>query len=284
LRSYALTTDDPAAILSLVDQKLHHFEPGEMATALLAVLNPSREVMRISAAGHPAPVLASAEGSVSMLEQPIDPPHGVRHARSRRTTDIELPRGAVVCMYTDGLIERRRVPLDDRLRLLMSVVNVDAPETVCANVMRVLVGSEPPVDDIALLVVRTSEQGPGVRLELRHPAVPESLALLRSELRAWLVAAGATETAQHDVLVAAGEATANAVEHAYGPAGGEIAVIVELDGVDVIVRVIDNGQWREARGHGRGRGTLMMETTTDEFHVERTPTGTEVVLRRRIDQ
>lgn len=284
LRSYALTTEEPAAILSLVDQKLHHFEPGEMATALLAVLDPSRGVMRISTAGHPAPVVAKPDGSVSMLELPVDPPLGVRHARPRRTTEVELPRGVLLCLYTDGLVERRAVALDDRLRALMGAVTVDAPENVCASVMRVLVGTEAPLDDIALLIVRMADHGPGAPLELRHRAVPESLALIRAELRTWLRTAGATATAEHDLLVAVGEATANAVEHAYGPVGGTVSVTIELDGADAVVRVTDTGQWRAPRGHGRGRGTLMMETTTDEFRVDRTSIGTEVLLRRRIDR
>jgi anti-sigma regulatory factor (Ser/Thr protein kinase) len=86
------------------------------------------------------------------------------------------------------------------------------------------------------------------------------------------------------MLVAVGEATANAVEHAYGPGGGTIHVDVELDGADVVVRVADNGQWRAPRGHGRGRGTLIMQTTTDQFRVDRGDAGTEVVMRRRIDR
>jgi anti-sigma regulatory factor (Ser/Thr protein kinase) len=95
---------------------------------------------------------------------------------------------------------------------------------------------------------------------------------------------GAGDSAVHDVLVAVGEATSNAVEHAYGPAGGTIAVRVELDGSDVLVEIADNGQWREPRGHGRGRGTLIMQMTTDEFRVERGANGTTVFLRRRLDR
>ncbi len=250
LRSYALTTEDPASILSLVDRKLRHFEPGEMATALLAVLDPSRDSMRISTAGHPAPIIAVPTDLPRWSSCPSTHPsesvtlvHGVRQTLSCRAVRS--------CAVHDGLVERRAVPLDDRLRALTGSVTVDAPEAVCANVMRVLVGAEPPVDDIALLVVRMSEHGPGAPLELSYRAVPESLALIRSELRAWLLGVSATETAQHDVLVAVGEATANAVEHAYGPAGGTVSVTVDLDGADVVVRVSDTGQWRAARGHGR---------------------------------
>ena len=284
LRSYAITADDPAEILSLVDRKLQYFEPGEMATTLLVVFDVNRGRLRISSAGHPAPVLALSDGTVSLLELPADPPIGVRNARPRRTTDMELPRGAILCLYTDGLVERRGVPLDDRLEQLRSIVRVSAPEDVCASVMQALVGTEAPVDDIALLAVRIADDGPGASLDLELPAVPSSLARIRTSLRRWLAGVDATESAVHDMLVAVGEATANAVEHAYGPTGGTISVKIELDGLEVVVRVSDTGQWRSPRGQGRGRGTLIMETTTDDFHVERGPTGTEVTLRRRIDR
>jgi anti-sigma regulatory factor (Ser/Thr protein kinase) len=229
-------------------------------------------------------VLAHPDGSATMLDLPIDPPLGVRHSRPRRTTDIALPHGAVLCLYTDGLVERRTAPLDDRLELLRGAVKVDSPEGVCASVMRVLVGAEAPSDDIALLVVRVADNERGAPLDLRVSALPASLTQIRAALRRWLREAHATETAVHDILLAVGEATANAVEHAYGPAGGTISVGVELDGNDVVVRVSDTGRWRAPRGHGRGRGTLIMETTTDEFRVDRGSTGTEVVLRRRIDR
>jgi anti-sigma regulatory factor (Ser/Thr protein kinase) len=284
LRSYAITTDEPGMILSLVDRKLQHFEPAEMATALLAVFDANRDLLRISVAGHPVPVVALPDGTASFLDVPVDPPLGVRHRGTRRTTDVELPRGAVLCLYTDGLVERRNVPLDDRLDQLKAVVKSGSPDDVCASVMSSLVGAEAPADDIALLVVRTAADGPGTALDLKFPAIPSSLAQIRGALRRWLLGVEATEAALHDMLVAVGQATANAVEHAYGPGGGTIAISVELDGADVVVRVADNGQWREPRGYGRGRGTLIMETTTDHFRVDRGPAGTEVLMRRRIDR
>jgi anti-sigma regulatory factor (Ser/Thr protein kinase)/putative methionine-R-sulfoxide reductase with GAF domain len=284
LRAYAITTSDPAEILTLVDRKLQHFEPGEMATALLAVLDLSADVMRISAAGHPAPLIASPDGQASFIDLEVDPPLGVRLTRARRSIESAIPRGSLLCLYTDGLVERRTVPLDDRLDLLRSAVRVESPESACASIMRALVGSDPPSDDIALLCVRLSDTGPGTPLLLELPAHPASLAQIRAALRNWLRGVGATEIAAYDLLVAVGEATANAVEHAYGSAAGTVVVEVHLDGADAVVRVKDNGQWREARGHGRGRGTHIMNTTTDEFHVERHQDGTEVFLRRRIDR
>jgi len=284
LRAYAITNDDPADVLSLVDRKLQYFEPGEMATALVVVYDTNEDRLRISTAGHPAPMVAYPDGSTTMLELSIDPPLGVRTARPRRVTELSLPRGATLCLYTDGLVERRTVPFDDRLDMLREAVKIESPQAVCASVMQRLVGADAPADDIALLVVRVAEHRPGAPWNLAVPAMPASLMPLRTALRRWLQDAGASEAAVIDLLVAAGEAASNAVEHAYGPAGGTVSVSAQLEGDQAVVRVSDSGQWREPRGDHRGRGSLIMQMTTDEVRVERGPEGTEVVLRRRMDQ
>jgi anti-sigma regulatory factor (Ser/Thr protein kinase) len=254
-----------------------------MATALVAVFDVNRDTLRVSSAGHPPPIVANRDGSAAFLDIEVDPPIGVAFPRGRRTLEVPMPHGSVVCMYTDGLVERRTVPLDDRFELLRSTVRVEPPETVCASVMRALVGAEAPSDDIALLCVRISDDEPGSPLGLEFPAEPSSLAHIRAALRRWLRGVGATEPAVYDLLVAGGEATANAVEHAYGPAGGIVTVDGHVEDRDVVLRVTDNGQWREPRGLGRGRGTHIMAATTDELRVERRSDGTEVFLRRRMD-
>ncbi|HEV3226612.1 MAG TPA: SpoIIE family protein phosphatase [Acidimicrobiales bacterium] len=284
LRAYALTTTDPAKILSLVDRKLQHFEPGEMATVLLAVFDLNHGRLLVSAAGHLPPILAGPDGSSTLLELPIDPPVGVPHIRPRHTTDLPLPTDAVLCLYTDGLVERRRISLDDRIEILRAVIKVEDPETVCASVMGALVGAAAPADDVALLVVRFGGASPDSPLHLDLPAIPTSLAAIRTSLRRWLHEAGATGLAVQDLLVAVGEATANAVEHAYGPAGGSMTVHAEIDGHDAVVEVSDEGQWRDPRGKGRGRGTRIMQNTTDVFRVERGSRGSVVYLRRRLNR
>jgi anti-sigma regulatory factor (Ser/Thr protein kinase) len=284
LSAYAITSDDPANVLSLVDRKLQYFEPGEMATALMAVFDTTHDRLAVSTAGHPAPVLAHPDGTTSVLELPVDPPLGVRQSQPRRVTELDLPRGSLLCLYTDGLIERRTVSFDERLEKLREVVTADSPEVVCSTVMRRLVGADAPVDDIAVLVVRFDERAPGDPLDLHMPAVPASLMHVRTALRRWLRDNGAAESAVVDLLVAVGEATSNAVEHAYGLEGGVFSVNVQLQEADAVVRISDAGQWRDPRGADRGRGTLIMQMTTDEFHVDRGPAGTEVVLRRRIDR
>ena len=60
LRAYALVCDDPAQVLTLLDRKVHHFETGNLTTALYAMVSPDRSTIHISLAGHLPPILAAA--------------------------------------------------------------------------------------------------------------------------------------------------------------------------------------------------------------------------------
>jgi serine phosphatase RsbU (regulator of sigma subunit) len=155
VRAYMLDDDgDPAATLERVDRMVHHFQPGEIATVVVGLLEPSFERLHLSTAGHPAPILAVPDGPGTYLDLPVDPPLGVVEGVCRRTTAIDVPSGAVLCFYSDGLIERRDVSLDARVRQLTEAVTAGPAEQVCARVMGSLIGPEASSDDVAVLVVR----------------------------------------------------------------------------------------------------------------------------------
>ena len=84
---------------------------------------------------------------------------GVDPWARRQVTTVSIAHGAVLCLYTDGLVERREHPLDERLALLCGVVEAKPPDEVCASVMRALVGGAPARDDVALLMLRRLPPG-----------------------------------------------------------------------------------------------------------------------------
>lgn len=164
LRAYALEHSDPAEVLRLLDMKISHFEAGAIATVLYAVAEPPYDHFVISSAGHLAPVLVTAEGSAQATDVAPDPPVGVRFStdvRSRHTTTVKLPVGASLCLFTDGLVERRpaRGDLDadqigDGLRRLLHLARPGNADTACTTVLTELVGEDVTEDDIAILIVR----------------------------------------------------------------------------------------------------------------------------------
>ncbi len=154
LRSYALEFRDTAEVLRKLDQKMQYFEGDVMATVSYAVLDPASGQLRISSAGHFPPVVAAPGRPGALTEIAVDAPIGVADAPRRQVTTLTLVPGAVLCFFTDGLVERRTKPLDDGITRLCETVSPGPPESVCLSVMRALVGSEHPGDDIALLVLR----------------------------------------------------------------------------------------------------------------------------------
>lgn len=285
VRAYALEVVDPPEVLQRVDRKLQHFEASQMATVLFAVLDPSLQHIRISLAGHPAPVMVRPGEAAHLLDLPVDPPLGVGRRLERRGSTVELTPGALLCFFTDGLVERRSVPLDQRLRQLTDCVTADPPDQVCRTVMAHLVASDATGDDIAVLALRRQGQGAIRPLHLEVPAAPGSLGDVRAAVRRWLSATAAQPDDITDLLLATGEACSNAVEHAYGAVGGTMTVHLELDPAspDVVVATIrDSGQWRAPRGENRGRGLRLMELSSDEVTIERGPSGTAVTIRRRL--
>jgi serine phosphatase RsbU (regulator of sigma subunit) len=159
LRAYALETCDPAEILGKLDRKMQHFEPSALATVLCAVFDPALDRVHISSAGHYPPIVATPGQPAELAEIAADLMIGVAPDAPRRVKTVKLPPGTVLCLYTDGLIERRDEPIDDGLTRLCQAVSPESPDIACASVMSALVGSEPARDDIALLMFRFGPPG-----------------------------------------------------------------------------------------------------------------------------
>ena len=159
LRAYAIETSDPAEALERLDRKVRHFEAGQMMTILYGVLEPWTGRMELSSAGHLLPVLALPGGGAVSVEARVDPPLGVLPLVTRHRIAVEIPLGASLCMFTDGLVERRHVPLDENIDRLRKVVTATHPEVVCRSVLAAMLDDDQAtLDDVAVLVIRRIAQ------------------------------------------------------------------------------------------------------------------------------
>lgn len=155
LRAYALDCESPAEVLAKLDRKANHFEHGAMATVAYGIVEPGRQTMALSLAGHLPPVLAEPGAPGRLVDVPVDPPIGLTIGRPRRrTTELGLLPGSVLALYTDGLVERRDRPVDVGMRQLAATVRAGEPDRVCAEAMAVMIGSRPAQDDVALLAIQ----------------------------------------------------------------------------------------------------------------------------------
>jgi phosphoserine phosphatase RsbU/P len=152
LRAYALEHEDPAEVLDRLDRKITHFEAGNLATVLYALLDPDRDKLRITLAGHPPPVLATRDGVASLLEMPADAPVGTGWRQPRHSTTVAFPEASTIAFYTDGLVERRGEVIDQGLHRLCEAIEPAPAEEVCRTVMARMDVARAH-DDIALLVI-----------------------------------------------------------------------------------------------------------------------------------
>ena len=154
LRAYALETADPAEVLDRLDRKMRHFEPDAMATVLCAMISPSRDQIRICSAGHLPPIIARPGQPADEADVAPDLLIGVPALKRRQVSTLDFPPGAVLCLYTDGLVERRDQPIDEGIARLCAAVTAQDPETACVSVMAAMAGYSPHTDDVALLMLR----------------------------------------------------------------------------------------------------------------------------------
>ena len=286
VRAFCLEGHPPTVIMGLVHELIRSMYDGrQMITMLFVSLDLTAREATIVNAGHPPPLVLGPTGA-SFLEGPVGLPIGLDWTLPYDGTVARLLPGSVLVLFTDGLVDRRDVSLEqglDRLRITAGqLAERDRDlEELCGSLILSLVPDDAS-DDVAVLAAGLEPVAD--RFSLHLEADPSKLAPMRRNLTRWLTGHGApTETAD-DIVLASSEAVANAIEHAYGPGAGTVDLDVMIDDAHVTVAVNDTGRWREARPRDRGRGLSLIEACMDEVDVTTGPAGTTVRMHRRIDR
>ncbi|MFK0171241.1 SpoIIE family protein phosphatase [Streptomyces sp. NPDC090306] len=161
LRAMAINGLPPHQVLSRADQLVSESGFGRVATCLLALGDPRTGTLTYANAGHLPPLRLSTEGVAEIVPVPVGPPLGTGYGRYGSVVRPGVP-GAVLLMYTDGLVERRGEDIDVSLdRLTRLRLNPRDPlETILDEALAQLTGGRAAEDDIALLAVRTKGPRP----------------------------------------------------------------------------------------------------------------------------
>jgi CheY-like chemotaxis protein len=281
LRAYILEGFDCGDALTRLNRLVDNLGRRQFATVVCVRFDPVSRELRYSAAGHPPPVLVRpGEAGEFLYHTALGPPIGALSNAVYPTFTTDLAPGSRLLLFTDGLVEDRRIGIDAGLAEL--VEDVAKPVDHVEDLLDALLATaarRTRRDDIALLALQATEPSEFV---LRLPADATRLSVLRRRLEDFLTGHGVPEEDVFDLTVAVSEAAANAIEHPVDPAEPMITVEASLADDAVLVTVRDTGSWRPAVSGGfRGRGLALIGALT-ELSVARGDTGTAVTLRRPV--
>lgn len=284
--------------LEAVD-RFHKQVPGsKSATMCVGSLDFTSGEFQYCTAGHPPPLLVTADASARYVEPTGAGPLGSGTGFPVRSEVLNI--GDAILFYTDGLIERPGRPLEastaEFADLAASIASgsggfvLDAParpiDRLCSDTLELLLRSTGYNDDVTLLAMQRRAPTPPLHITL--DATINAARTVRAQLREWLAEIGADHSDIADIVHAISEFVENAVEHGYATDVSK-GIVVEAalagDG-NVRASVIDRGQWKDHRdgARGRGRGLAMAEALVSEARIMHGAGGTTATLTHRLSR
>ncbi len=296
MRSTALRDPSPQVVLAALDDFAAQMDDVEGASVFYGLLDAATGRLVYTAAGHPAPLVVHPDGRTSFLPVVPRPPLASVPGTDAPVSQVVLEHGATLVLFSNGAVVGsgpEPVQALDRLadvaRQVLArpgVLDADGSAGLAAAIAEGVRRPQGWPDDVAVLVAHRRAVGvEPLRLDLR--AVPSALPGVRRRLGEWLAILGMGEQDRVGVMVAVGEACANAAEHAYRgvePGPLSVAAAVDVDGL-LTVTVTDEGTWRQPdRDPGdRGRGLLIMRQLVDAVVLQE-ERGTTLTLSLRLRQ
>ncbi|MGW6745392.1 SpoIIE family protein phosphatase [Streptomyces sp. NPDC055025] len=296
VRTLALLDLEPAEVLSALDEiarglgtpsgaqqasrvahKTRDADLSEvyLATCVYAVYDPVTRRCTFANAGHLPPMLVEPDEAALMLDVPPGMPLGVG-GEPFEQVEVDLTEGALLALYTDGLVESRDHPLDEGLSAFRAALtNPGRPlEDVCDHVLNTL-DTRHGEDDIALLMARIQGLPVDAVGDWRLPREPRSVGRARELARTQLVAWD-LEPLVDTVELLVSELVTNAMR--YGE--GEIRLRLLRDRT-LVCEVWDAGLVQPRRRRARdtdegGRGLQLVGLLSAAWGSRRTPRGKTV--------
>ncbi|MFI7504356.1 SpoIIE family protein phosphatase [Streptomyces sp. NPDC049687] len=246
-----------------------------LATCVYAVYDSVTRRCTFANAGHLPPVLVEPGEPALMLDVPPGMPLGVG-GEPFEEVEVDLPEGALLALYTDGLVESRDHPLDEGLQAFVgALTDPSRPlEDVCDHVLNTL-DSHHGEDDIALLMARVQGLPNDSVGDWTLPREPRSVGRAREYARAQLLSWDLEPLVDTTELLVS-ELVTNALR--YGE--GEIRLRLLLDRT-LVCEVWDAGLVQPRRRRARdtdegGRGLQLVGLLSAAWGSRRTPRGKTV--------
>ena len=145
---------EPAELLGHLNRTTATLRLPVLATCVYAVIDPASQSCTLSAAGHLPPVLAMPDGVTQVPDLPGGQSLGLGSAVYGQAR-IKLPPGAIIALYTDGLVETRTRSFDQGILALRAVLagRRGQLETACDTLIASL--AERYEDDVTVVLARS---------------------------------------------------------------------------------------------------------------------------------
>ncbi|HEU4976075.1 MAG TPA: SpoIIE family protein phosphatase [Baekduia sp.] len=154
IRAYAQLDLAPAEVLAHLDQVVGGLGTDQIVTSVYAVYDATDRSLTFANAGHLPPAASTPGGAAHLVDHHGGPPLGTGTGTWPEHR-ITLAPGALLALYTDGLVERRDRDLASRIELLCERLTAGAAtlDELPRRLVEELV-PEGPDDDVAVLVAR----------------------------------------------------------------------------------------------------------------------------------
>ncbi len=272
LRALGQVNPDPAAMLEGADRALQADEDDRMVTAFVAVYDPVTAELTYASAGHPSPLLCQG-GTVVPLPGESGLPLGVIARGNRSVQTMEIESRSLLLLYTDGLTEAMRDPVEGERALREALSDTTLlGEPDLARALSAALLPEGSSDDVAILAVDITPADTQSQLA-RWTVDARDAYEAKSVQRAFLSELERNGVPAEDRFAAElvfAELLGNAVRHA--PSTVEII----LDWIDrsPVLHVLDQGPGFHPIPRlpadtlsERGRGVFIVASLAHEFHV-----------------
>jgi CheY-like chemotaxis protein len=150
LRAFAVEGHSPLVITGLVNEVLRRYHPGIIATLCLVLVDPATGELEIVNCGHMPPLIVAGSSAAYIGEG------GLMLGLARHEPHSEtalLPAGGTALLFTDGLVDDRRIDLNTNLEKLRATALAAADADVEAFANNVMSAFGPREDDVAMIVL-----------------------------------------------------------------------------------------------------------------------------------
>jgi len=155
--------EDPGEVLHKLSNQLEITTDGHFATVLCGSVDVERRTLTLASAGH-LPALMVAGGRRRFVSAPVGPPIGVVGGARYGTLTVDVPPGAVLLAFTDGLVEEPEAGVAAGLERLRREVTVGerSLDGFLDTMVEVVIGSGPADDTVVLAMRWGGDDGPAM--------------------------------------------------------------------------------------------------------------------------